>query len=67
LSQSPLALLSKEVEVVLWHTVESTHVFLGLVPEVLDAVDMVFLIVEQLGAVDAEVFEAGDGEHIVRT
>ncbi len=48
-----------------WDTVESTHVTLGLVPEVLDAVDVVLLVREQLGVVDAAVLEAGHIEHVV--
>lgn len=47
------------------NTVESPHVPLGLVPEVLDAVDVVFLIGEQLGVVDAVVLEVGHVEHVV--
>ena len=46
-------------------TVETAHMALGLVPEVLDAVDVVFLVGEQLGVVDAAVLEAGDVEHVV--
>jgi len=38
---------------------------LGLVPEVLDADDGVFLFREQLGVLDAEVREAGHVEHVV--
>ena len=45
--------------------VETTHMTLGLIPEVLDAVDVVLLIGEQLGVVDAVVFEAGYIEHVV--
>ena len=38
---------------------------LGLIPEVLDAVDVVPLIGEQFGVVDAVVLETGYIEHVV--
>jgi hypothetical protein len=46
-------------------TVVAAQVALGLVPEVLDAVDVVALVGEQPGVVDAHVVELGDVEHIV--
>ena len=46
-------------------TVETTHVTLGLVPEVLDAVDVILLFGEELGVVDAEVLEACHVQHVV--
>jgi len=39
----------------------------GLVPEVLDSVDVVFLVGEQRGVVDAQVPEMGDIEYVVRS
>src|SRR5271167_85234 len=63
--ESPLALLQEEVEVGGRDTVESSHMPLGLIPEVLDAVDVVVLIGEELGVVDAVVLEAGYVEHVV--
>ncbi len=63
--ETPLTLLQKEVEMGCWYTVEATHVTLSLVPEVLDAVDVVFLIGEQLGVVDAVVLKAGHIEDVV--
>ena len=63
--ETPLTLLQKEVEMGCWYTVETTHMPLGLVPEVLNAVDVVFLIREELGVVDAVVLEAGHVEHVV--
>ena len=65
--ETPLALLQVEVEVEGGDAFETTHMTLGLIPEVLDAVDVVLLIGEQLGVVDAVVLEAGYIEHVVRT
>ena len=65
--ETPLALLQVEVEVEGGDAVETTHMTLGLIPEVLDAVDVVLLIGEELGVVDAVVLEAGYIEHVVRT
>ena len=47
--------------------IEATQMTLGLAPEVLDAVDVVLLIGEQLGVVDAAMLEARHIEHIVGT
>lgn len=51
--EAPLAFLQKPVEIVLFNVVEYTHVALGLVPEVLDAVDVISPVGKQLGMVDA--------------
>jgi hypothetical protein len=42
--ETPLALLQVEVKVGGGDAVETTHMTLGLIPEVLDAVDVVLLI-----------------------
>ena len=39
--EAPLTLLQKPVEVLLFDAVEFTHLPLGLVPEILDAVDVI--------------------------
>jgi hypothetical protein len=65
--ETPLTLFQEEVKVSCWNTIEATHVPLGLVPEVLDTVDVVCLIREELRVVDAEVLEAGHIEHVVGT
>lgn len=46
--EAPFALLEKPIKVLLFDTVESPHVALGLVPEVFDAVDVICLIGEEL-------------------
>ena len=38
---------------------------LGLVPEILDSVDVVMLVSEQDGVVDAQVLELGHVEHVI--
>src|ERR1700722_5873299 len=65
--ETPLGLLEVEVEVGSRDSIEAAHVTLGLIPEVLDAVDMVFLIGEELRMIDAEVLEAGYIENVVGT
>jgi predicted alpha-1,2-mannosidase len=65
--ETPLALLQVEVEMGCRDAVETAHMTLGLVPEVLDAVDVVLLIGEQFGVVDAEVPEARYIERVVGT
>lgn len=65
--EAPLALLKKERKVGCWYTVEAAQMSLGLVPEVLDAVDVVFLVGEEFGVVDPGVPEGGDIEHVVGT
>ena len=54
--EAPLALLQEPVKVVGFDAVETSQMTLGLVPEVLDSVDVVFLVGEQLGVIDAQVF-----------
>lgn len=49
----------------LWNTVKFAHVALGLVPEVLDPVDVVLRVCEQLGMVDAQVLERAYIQRII--
>ena len=49
----------------LGNTVKFTEVTLGLVPEILDAVDVVFTSSKELGMVDPQMPEAGDRQGIV--
>jgi len=51
--------------VLAWDAVVAPQVALGLVPEVLDPVDVVALVGEQFGMVDPHVVELRDIEHIV--
>ena len=48
-----------------WDTVEFTHVPLGLVPEILDAIDMIVTVGKELGMIDTEVVKVGYIQHIV--
>ena len=41
----------------LGNTVEFTHVALGLVPEILNAIDVIVAVCEELRMVDTEVME----------
>jgi hypothetical protein len=56
--EPPFALLQREVEAGSRDAVETAYVALGLVPEVLDAVDVILAIGEEFGVVDAEVLKA---------
>ena len=49
----------------LWDTVEFTHVALGLVPEILNAIDVIVAVCEKLRMVDTEVMEVRHIQHIV--
>ena len=49
----------------LGNTVEFTHVALGLVPEILDAIDVIVAVCEELRVVDAEVMEVRHIQHII--
>ena len=62
--ESPLAPFQKEVEVGSWDAVESAQMTLGLVPEVLYPVDVVFLAGKEFGVVDAEMLEGRHIEHL---
>ena len=47
------------------NTIEFAHVALGLVPEILYAVDVVVAVREQLGMVDPKVVKVRDIKHII--
>ncbi len=49
----------------LWDTVEFAHVTLGLVPEVLNAIDVIVAVCEELRMVDTEVMEVRHIQHII--
>ncbi len=44
-------------------TVEFAHLALRLVPEVLDAVDVVLLVCKEFGVIDPEVMKTGNNPH----
>jgi hypothetical protein len=41
----------------LWNTVEFAHIPFGLVPEILNAVDVIMTVCKELGMVDTKVVE----------
>jgi hypothetical protein len=63
--EAELAFLEEEVEVVAWDAVEAAQMTLGLVPEVLDAVDVVVPVGKALAVIDTVVLEAGDVDGVV--
>ena len=50
--EAPLAFLEEPVKVLLLNTIKFAHLALRLIPEILDAVDMIFTIGEQFAVVD---------------
>ena len=63
--EAPLAFLEEEMEVVLGNAVVLAQVALGLVPEVLDAVDVVGIGGKALAMIDPMMAEARDIEIVV--
>ena len=63
--ESPFALLDEQVEMLPRDAVIASQMTLGLVPEILDSVDMIVLIGEQPGVVDAHVAELRDIQNII--
>ena len=49
----------------LGNTVEFTHVALGLIPEILNAIDVIVAVCEELRVVDTEVMEVRHIQHII--
>ena len=41
----------------LWNTIEFAHMTLGLIPKILNSVNVVLLVCKQFGMVDAEVLK----------
>lgn len=63
--EAPFTLLDEQVEVVLGDAVVASEMSLGLVPEVLDAVDVVCIVGEQLRMIDADMVELRDIQHVI--
>ena len=55
----------RRMEAGFWYSVVAAHMSLGLVPKVLNAVDMAFLFDECFRMIDADVVELRDIQHIV--
>ena len=63
--KTPLAFLQKEMKMLGRNAVEFSHVAFGLVPKILNPIDVILTIGEQLGVVDPEVLEPGHIKDIV--
>ena len=48
-----------------WNPIKSTHVTLGLIPEVLDTVNMVMSVCKQFGMVDTKVSKFAHIKNVV--
>ena len=49
----------------LWNTIEFAHMTLGLVPEILDTIDVIVAVGKQLGIVNPEVMKARHIQHVI--
>ena len=63
--EAPFTLFDEEMEVLFRDAVIGPEVSLCLVPEILDAVDMIVFIGEYQGMIDPQVSELGHIEHII--
>lgn len=55
--EAPFTLPQKPVKIVLFNAIKFAQVTLGLVPEILDAIDVILASGEQFGVVDAAVIK----------
>lgn len=63
--KSPLTLLQKEVEILFGNAIKSAHISLGLIPKILNAIDMIMLVCKQLTMIDSIVLEIGHIKDVV--
>ena len=64
--EAPFALLQKPVEVIGFDAIELAQMTLGLVPEVLDTVNVIFFISKESGVVDSLMVKVAYIKGIVR-
>src|SRR6202012_180673 len=64
--EAPLTFLQEPVKIVGFDAVETPHMPFGLVPEILDAIDVVLLVGEELRMIDAQMMKVGYIKRIVR-
>ena len=63
--EAPFALFEIEVKVLARDAIETAQIALGLVPEVLDPVDVIDFICEQFRMVYPHVVELGNVQHVI--
>ena len=63
--EAPCTFLQEPVKILLFNAVELAHLPLCLVPEILDAVDMILALCKQCGMIDAAVMEGRDIQRII--
>ena len=51
--EAPFALFEEPIEALFFDAIESTQMTLGLIPEVFNAIDVIALVGEELGVVEA--------------
>ena len=65
--EAPLAFFKKPKEVFFFYAIKSSEMSLCLVPKILNAVDMIFLVCKQLGVIDAHVVKVRHIEGVIGT
>ena len=63
--EAPFAFLQEPVEIVRLDAVVFAHMTLGLVPKILDPVDVILLVCKELRMIDPAVMEVGNIQRIV--
>jgi hypothetical protein len=58
--ESPFTLLQKPVKISAFYPIKSAHSTLGLVPKILDPIDVILLIGKQLQVVDTHMPKRGN-------
>lgn len=63
--EAPLTLLQKPMKILFLDSVEASQMTFGLVPKILNSIDMILLICEELRVVDAKVVKLTNIKSIV--
>jgi hypothetical protein len=63
--EAPFALLEEPIEAFLFDAIESSQMTLGLIPKVFNAVNVISLVGEELGVVDAHVMKVAHVKSVV--
>ena len=63
--EPPLTFLEEQKKAILWDTVEPSHVPFGLVPEVLDPIDVILPVSKALRVIDSNMVEVRDIQDVI--
>ena len=53
------------MELVLWDTIVAPQMAFGLVPKILNPIDVVLLVCKEFGVVDSKMFKVRNIQHVV--